>query len=84
MKKILSVVGFSAAALVSGMVVYLYVTDKEVKEKVDKAFVSVKNATNVICRSIEVGRLARDEEVINPVTRNQRQVQMQWEALKMD
>ena len=84
MKKILSVVGFSAAALVSGMVVYLYVNDKELKEKVDKAFVSVKNATNVIRRSIEVGRLARDEEVIDPVTRNQRQVQMQWEALKMD
>lgn len=84
MKRFLSAVGFSAVALVSGVVVYLYVTDKEVKDKVDQAVHSVKNAANVIRRSIEISRLGQDGEMVDPVTRNQNQVHKQWEALQMD
>ena len=44
MKKLLSFIGFTAAAVVSSTVVYLYMNDREVRNKVDAAIASVGDA----------------------------------------
>lgn len=81
MKKLLSFVGFTAAAVVSGTVVYLYLNDKEVHEKIDTAVASVGEAVREVKRGFELNRMAREEEKVSPLERNQAWTDEQWEAL---
>lgn len=81
MNKLLSLVGFTAVAVISGTVAYLYVNDREVRTKIDRAVSSVGDAVREVKRSVELNRLARNEERANPTERNQAWVDEQWEAL---
>lgn len=81
MSKFLSFVGVTAAAVISSTVVYLYMSDKEVQDKVNKAVASVGDAISEIKNSIELNKLMRQEEQQNPTARNQAWADEQWEAL---
>ena len=81
MKKFISFIGFTAAAVVSSTVVYLYLNDKEVHEKVDNAVSSVSDAVTEIKRSIELNRLMKESQKQDSTQRNQAWVDEQWEAL---
>lgn len=81
MKKFLTFIGFTAAAVASSTVVYLYMNDKEVHEKVDNAIASVADAIREVKRGIEFNRMAKEGEKASSVERNQAWVDEQWEAL---
>ncbi len=81
MKKLLSFIGFTAAAVVSSTVVYLYMNDREVRNKVDAAIASVGDAVREVKRGIETERGAKADKVGDPVARNQAWADEQWEAL---
>ena len=81
MKKLLSTFCFVAAAAISGTVAYLYVTDREVKEKVDKAAASVMNAAMEIKDSLNERRVQKEREMSDNLAKNQTWVDEQWEAL---
>ena len=81
MKKLLSFIGFTAAAVVSSTVVYLYMNDREVRNKVDAAIASVGDAVREVKRGIETERGAKADTAGDPVARNQAWADEQWEAL---
>lgn len=81
MKKLLSFVGFTAAAVISSTVVYLYMNDKEVHNKVDRAISSVGDAVREIKRGIEINKAFKNEKVADSVEQNQTWVDEQWEAI---
>lgn len=81
MRKFLSFIGVAAAAAVSSAVVYLYLSDKEVHEKVDNAVASVADAVKEVKRGIELNKLSKKGEQGDPVVRNQAWADEQWEAL---
>ena len=81
MKKFLSFIGFTAAAVVSSTVVYLYMNDKEVHNKVDRAIASVGDAVREIKRGIETNKASKAGQESDPVGRNQAWADEQWEAL---
>ena len=80
MGKFLSFVGVTAAAVFSSTFVYLYMTDKEVQDKVNTAVKSVGDAVVEIKNSIEMTKLSRQGQQ-NPTERNQAWVDEQWDAL---
>lgn len=81
MKKLLSFIGFTAAAVVSSTVVYLYMNDREVRNKVDAAIASVGDAVREVKRGIETERGAKADKAGDSVARNQAWADEQWEAL---
>ncbi len=82
MKKFLSFFGFAAVAAVSGAVAYLYMNDKGVQEKVNRAVVSVGDAVTEIKSSLQDVRHTMGAEASSdPVARNQAWVDEQWEAI---
>ena len=81
MKKLLSFIGFTAAAVVSSTVVYLYMNDREGRNKVDAAIASVGDAVREVRRGIETERGAKADKAGDPVARNQAWADEQWEAL---
>lgn len=81
MKKLLSFIGFTAAAIVSSTVVYLYMNDREVRNKVDAAISSVGDAVREVKRGVEAGRSSKMGEGGDPIARNQAWADEQWEAL---
>ena len=81
MKKFLSCIGVTTLALVSGTVVYLYINDKEVQNKINRAVVAVGDAVNEVKRGIETARAVKQGEPVDPVAQNQSWADEQWEAL---
>ena len=81
MGKFLSFMGVTAAAVISSTFVYLYMTDKEVQEKVNTAVKSVGDAVVEVKNSIEMTKLSRQNQQQTPTERNQAWVDEQWDAL---
>jgi len=80
MKRFVSFLGVTAAAVISSTVVYLYMSDQEVHDKVNRAVKSVGDAVTEIRNSIELNRLMKQEQQ-NPTARNQAWADEQWEAI---
>lgn len=81
MKGVLSFLGFAAAAATAGTIVYLYMNDRAVKEKVDIAIGSVANAVTEIKQSFETTVAKKQKEQADAMERNRAWVDEQWDAL---
>lgn len=82
MKRALSLIGFAAAAALTGVVAYLYMNDREVQEKVNRAVMNVGDAVTQIKASVQnLRRAAGQEGPADAVARNQAWADEQWEAL---
>ena len=81
MKSIFSTLCFAAAVAVSGTVVYLYMNDQEVKEKVNKAASSVVSAALEVKDSLEKRKLQKEQQMASDLEKNRAWVDEQWEAI---
>lgn len=81
MKNLFSSLCFVAGAAVSGTVVYLYMTDQEVKEKIDKAVSSVASAALEIKDGLEKCRFQKNRQAVSDLEKNRAWVDEQWEAI---
>lgn len=81
MRGLLKGLGIAAFAALSGTVAYLYVTDNDVKVKVDRAVQGVADVAQEVKNKVMnlKGRQATSE--YDEVMRNQAWVDEQWEAL---
>jgi negative regulator of replication initiation len=81
MKKLISVLGGAVVAAVSGVTVYLYMTDDEVRAKVDTAVYSVGEAASEIGRRVASFKDRQAAAAQTADERNQAWVDQQWEVL---
>ncbi len=81
MNKLFSTICFTAAAAISGTVVYLYMNDRDVKDKVDTAISSVVNAAVEIKSSLDKRRIQKEQEAKDSLEKNRAWVDEQWEAI---
>lgn len=81
MRKALAFVGFTAAAALSGVVAYLYMNDRDVQDKVNRAVMCVGDAVTQIKASVLDLRSVVQEDPDEAVARNQAWADRQWEAL---